>query len=109
MFKQEHYNQILQAIVDQFNIDPKNVPQVQWIAWRSAIKRLFLQGILIQEIIDAIPGASKRLDWPTNTSFFHRIEDIVYLNRRKKEQVVKVNDGLTKITFNLPTPPEKSR
>lgn len=109
MFKQEHYNAVLQAIVDQFNIDPKCVPQVQWIAWRAAIKRLFLQDILIQEIIDAIPQASKKLEWPTNTSFFHRVEDIVYLNRRKKEQVVKVDTGLTKITFNSPIPSNKSR
>lgn len=108
MFKAEHYNTVLQAITDQFNIDVAKVPQVQWTAWRVAIKRLFLQGILIDEIISAIPQASKKMDWPSNTSFFHRIEDIVYLNRKHTEPVVKLDTGMVGLSgllnknLNLP-------
>lgn len=95
MYKQEHYNEVLQSVIDQFSLDVTRIPQVQWVAWRVAIKRLFDQNILISEIVSAIPGASKKMDWPSNTAFFHRIEDIVYLNRKHKEQVVKVDTGLT--------------
>lgn len=106
MYKAEYYNQILQALVDQFSLDTSKIPNVQWVAWRVAIKRLFDQNILIDEIISAIPQASKKMDWPTNTAFFHRIEDIVYLNRKKQPQV-KINEGLTKLTFQSPLTPPK--
>lgn len=97
MYKKEYYNKILQAIVDTFSLDTTKIPNVQWVAWRVAIKRLFDQGILIDEIISAIPQASKKMDWPSNTAFFHRIEDIVYLNRKHTEKVVKVDTGIQSI------------
>ena len=108
MYKQEYYNQILQAITTQFSLDVSKIPQVQWTAWRVAIKRLFDQNILIDEIISAIPQASKKMDWPSNTAFFHRIEDIVYLNRKHTEKVVKVDASMSGLSdlfnknLNLP-------
>lgn len=93
MYRREHYNEVLDAVVNAFSLDPDRIPNVQWMAWRVAIKRLFDQGILIKEIVAAIPQASKKLDWPSNTAFFHRIEDIVYLNRKHQEKIVRVDTG----------------
>jgi hypothetical protein len=109
MYSQEHYNEVLNAIVKEFHLDVPKIPGVQWVAWRVAIKRLFDQDILIREIIEAIPQASKKMDWPQNTAFFHRIEDIVYLNRKRKEKIIKVDEGLTKITFNSAHPSYEPR
>ena len=95
MYEQTHYNEVLQAVVDEFSLDVSKIPQVQWTAWRVAIKRLFDQNILISEIISAIPEAGKKMQWPQNVTFWKRIEDVVYLNRKHREKTVKVNTGMT--------------
>lgn len=105
VYKKEWFDNIINEICRQFSIEQKLIPNVQQRSWRVAIKRLFDQNILIDEIISAIPQASKKMYWPTNTAFFHRIEDVVYLNRKKRERVVKVNEGLTKLSFTPLLPP----
>jgi hypothetical protein len=86
-YKREHYDAVLQAVQGRFDIKSGDLSPSIWIAWRVAIKRMFDEGILIREIIQAIPEAGERRHWPGGTAFWHRVKDVVLKNRRESTTI----------------------
>ena len=74
VYKKEHYNSVLNAIIESYGLNVAKIPDWTFAAWRSATKRLFDQGILIKEIQDALPEAADKKKWPGTPGIFHRIE-----------------------------------
>lgn len=81
-----HYKQVLDAVVSRFSMDEDRVPDWQWLAWRSAIKRLFDQDLLISEILGAIDEAAEKRKWPDAVGFWKRVEDVCLKNRREQRR-----------------------
>jgi len=90
-YKQEYYNQIFKVIQEKYHIENEDLPDNIWIAWRVAIKSMFDEGILIKEILSALPEAEEKKHWPFDTSFWHRVNDIVLKNRREIKPTFKEN------------------
>ena len=97
MYKQDHYNQVLKIVQDRYQIQSSDLPPNIWIAWRVQIKKMFDEGILISEINNAIPEAENKKQWPLDTSFWHRVHDVVLKNRYERRPVVKVDKGTESI------------
>jgi hypothetical protein len=82
-YRQQHYNTVIGAIQQEFGIKNTDLPGHIWIAWRVAIKRMFDDGLLIKEIVAAIPEAAEKRRWPDGTSFMRRLHDVALKNRRE--------------------------
>jgi hypothetical protein len=81
-YKAEYYDEIFEAVYSKFKIVPKNIPRWQWLSWHKQVKDMFDGGILIKEILEAIDEASEKKKWPLDTSFWHRVKDVVLVHRR---------------------------
>lgn len=92
-FEEKHYRMVEEAYLKEFGLDPTTLLPWQWVAGRVAIKRMFLEGLTIQEIISAMPEARHRKKWPTSARVWRRIEDVALKNRREHPPVLKVNRG----------------
>jgi hypothetical protein len=93
-YKQEHYNEIFKHIQEKYSLSNEDIPKHIWIAWRVSIKRMFDEGILISEIIGALPEAEMKGHWPHGTAFWHRVKDVVLKNRHYARKAVKVDEGM---------------
>lgn len=102
MYRREHYNVVLDAIIKQFGINQATVPDWQWTAWRVSIKRLFDNGYLIKEIVGAIEQAGEKRKWPIDRKLFTRIEDVILLRRREIEPITKIDTGPQSLRNLLP-------
>ena len=91
IYKKDFYNKIFKVIQEKYGIKNEDLPGKIWIAWRVQVKRLFDKGILIKEILTALPEAEKKKYWPMRTAFWHRVEDVVLKNRREIKPAFKEN------------------
>lgn len=96
-YRAEHYNVILKVVQERFQIANDDLPPDIWIAWRVSLKRMFDEGILIAEILAAIPEAGRRLRWPGRTAFWKRVRDVVLKNRRETRPPVRIERGAEQI------------
>jgi len=90
MYKREWYNTVLNAIIEHYDLNAKNIPEWQYAAWRSSIKRFFDSGYLIREIVGAIDEAGNKKQWPGGRYLFTRLEDVILKNRRERTPIVKL-------------------
>lgn len=73
----------------------------KWIMWRRHINiQLFDNDIVASEAISVLQDVDKK-QWPMGTGFFSRVRDQVLLQRKTKEQVVRIDKGLEKLTFKM--------
>lgn len=92
-----YYKQVIDAVLQTFDIPVQHVPAWQFIAWRVAIKRMFDNGILIAEMLQALREAGAKRQWPRGVALFHRLEDVVLKNRREQRPTVQVESAFTSI------------
>lgn len=96
-YKAAYYDEIFREVYKRFGIEIKDAPRHIWVAWHTQVKRMFDKGILIKEIVAAIPEAGEKRKWPIDTGFWKRVEDIVYLHRKEEKKTVKVDTGMTSL------------
>jgi len=97
-----HYNAVFEAMRREFgDAWYESVNPMWWNVWRRQIKeRFFDEGILIREMVAALPEASVKMRWPMGTAFFQRLEDVCLKNRREARTTTR--DGMKPIADLLP-------
>ncbi len=78
-FPNEYYKDILDRIIEKV----PTASNFQIVAWKSQIKKLFMEGFLIKEILSALPIAFQRSKW--NQPLFKRIKQLILEQRRDAE------------------------
>ena len=91
-FKQSDYNRILKFVQKEFSILNDDLSPKMWIAWRMAIKRLFLAGFSVEEVLRAIPEASEKGHWPHGIAFWHRVRDVILKDRHEERKTMTSDD-----------------
>lgn len=92
-YPQEAYTRILKYLQQKFKIDTYSLPGHVWIAWRKSIKKLFEQNFTVDEVLGAVEEACNKKLWPSNTAFWHRVEDVCLKNRHEVRPTIR-RDGL---------------
>lgn len=90
----EAYNIVLKKVQTLFKLDNGSLTREMWIRWRSQIKQLFNDGLLVDEILAALEEAAEnKKNWPTGTAFWWRVRDVALLKKRDRPKPLVVNEG----------------
>lgn len=96
-FPPEDYNRIINQLLLWFELERGSVPPERYRMWRKQIKRLFIAGFTVEEILGAFEEASQKKNWPRGRKnppgFFTRVRDIVLKNRRYTRPTLAYNKG----------------
>ena len=97
VFPQKNYNVVLKCVQGLYGLQNSDLSPRLWVAWRKSLKRMFEDGITVNEILSAIYEARDLKLWPQGTRYWHRVKDVVLKNRRATYRTTRTDAGPVRI------------